>query len=162
MRLFFHHLTYFMSLKSVGVLFKINVYLFCLVWRSKVWVRGGTVGWGAALKNRKVAGSIPNGVISIFHWHNPSGRTMALGSTQPLTQMSTRNGGKGGRYVGMSILPPACVDCLEIWEPQTPGAIKACPHLHRNCFTSYVTPRILVGKFLLNYIHVTPQKRLSS
>jgi hypothetical protein len=28
---------------------------------------------------------------------NPSGRTMALGSTQPLTEMSTRNfpGGKG-------------------------------------------------------------------
>jgi hypothetical protein len=26
----------------------------------------------------------------IFHRHNPSGRTMALGSTQPLTEMSTR------------------------------------------------------------------------
>ena len=40
--------------------------------------------------NRKVAGSIPNGVNGIFHWHNPSDRTMALGSTQPLTEMSTR------------------------------------------------------------------------
>jgi hypothetical protein len=29
--------------------------------------------------NRKVAGSIPDGVIGIFHWHNPSDRTMALG-----------------------------------------------------------------------------------
>jgi hypothetical protein len=29
--------------------------------------------------NRKVAGSIPDGVIEIFHWHNPSDRTMALG-----------------------------------------------------------------------------------
>jgi hypothetical protein len=38
--------------------------------------------------NRKVAGSIADGV-RIFHWHNPSGRTMALGSTQPLTEMST-------------------------------------------------------------------------
>jgi hypothetical protein len=27
----------------------------------------------------------------IFHLHNPYGRTMALGSTQPLTVMSTRN-----------------------------------------------------------------------
>ena len=35
--------------------------------------------------NRKVAGSIPDGVIGIFYWHNPSDRTMALGSTQPLT-----------------------------------------------------------------------------
>jgi len=26
-----------------------------------------------------------------FHWYNPSGRTMALGLTQPLTEMSTRN-----------------------------------------------------------------------
>jgi len=41
--------------------------------------------------SRKVAGSIPEGVIGIFHWHNPSGRTMALSSTQPLTEMSTRN-----------------------------------------------------------------------
>jgi hypothetical protein len=41
--------------------------------------------------NRKVAGSIPDGVITIFHWHNPSDRTMALGSTQPLTEMSTRS-----------------------------------------------------------------------
>ena len=40
--------------------------------------------------NRKVAGSVPDGVIGIFHWHNPPDPTMALGSTQPLTEMSTR------------------------------------------------------------------------
>jgi len=40
--------------------------------------------------NRKVAGSIPDGVIGIFHWHNPSRPTMVLGSTQPQTEMSTR------------------------------------------------------------------------
>ena len=40
--------------------------------------------------NRQVAGSIPDVVIGIFQWHNPSGRTMALGSTQPLTEMRTR------------------------------------------------------------------------
>jgi hypothetical protein len=39
--------------------------------------------------SRKIAGSIPDCVIGIFHWHNPSGRTMALGSTQPRTEMST-------------------------------------------------------------------------
>ena len=48
--------------------------------------RGGAVGWG-----RKVAGSIPDGVIGIFHRHNSSGRNMALGLTQPLTETSTRN-----------------------------------------------------------------------
>jgi hypothetical protein len=41
--------------------------------------------------SRKVAGSIPDCVTGIFHRHNPSGRTMALGSTQPLKEMSTRN-----------------------------------------------------------------------
>ena len=41
--------------------------------------------------SRKVAGSIPGGVTGIFHVHSPSCRTMALGLTQPLTQMSTRN-----------------------------------------------------------------------
>jgi hypothetical protein len=40
--------------------------------------------------NRKVAGSFSDGVIGIFHWHNPSDRTMVLGSTQSLTEMSTR------------------------------------------------------------------------
>ena len=40
--------------------------------------------------NRKVAGSIPDGVFGIFHWHNPSDRTMALGSTQPLIEMSAK------------------------------------------------------------------------
>ena len=35
--------------------------------------------------NREVAGSIPDGVTGIFQLHSPSDRTMALGSTQPLT-----------------------------------------------------------------------------
>jgi len=41
--------------------------------------------------NRKVAGSISDGVTVIFKCYNPFGRTMALGWTQPLTEMSTRN-----------------------------------------------------------------------
>jgi hypothetical protein len=31
--------------------------------------------------NREVAGSIPDSITKIFHRHNPSGRTMALGLT---------------------------------------------------------------------------------
>jgi hypothetical protein len=52
------------------------------IWRS--WLRH-------CAARRKVAGSIPSGVIVIFNWFNPSGRTVALGSTQTLTEMSTRN-----------------------------------------------------------------------
>jgi hypothetical protein len=72
--------------------------------------------------SRKVAGLIPDGFIGIFHWHNPSGRTMALGSTQPLKEISTRNtswGDKDGRCVGLTTLPPSCADCLEILEAST-------------------------------------------
>ena len=67
-----------------------------LYWFSKaLWVLWGGTRWRSWLRHRatsrKVAGSIPDGVIGIFHWHNPSGRGMALGLTQHLTEMSTRN-----------------------------------------------------------------------
>jgi hypothetical protein len=35
-------------------------------------------------------------------------------------------GGKGGRCVGLTTLPPSGADCLEIWEPQPPGPLRAC------------------------------------
>jgi len=38
-------------------------------------------------------------------------------------------GGKGGRCVGLTTLPPSCADCLEIWEPQPSGTLRACPGL---------------------------------
>jgi hypothetical protein len=46
--------------------------------------------------SREIAGSIPDEIIGFFNWPNLSSRTMALGSTQPVTEMSTRNfpGGK--------------------------------------------------------------------
>jgi hypothetical protein len=45
--------------------------------------------------SRKVTGSIPDEVIGFFNWPNPSSRTTALGSTQPLTEMSTRSLSRG-------------------------------------------------------------------
>jgi hypothetical protein len=81
--------------------------------------------------SRKVTDSIPDGVVGIFLGHNPSGRTV-LGSTQLLTEMSTWEGGKGGRCVGLTTLPPSCADCLEFWEicePQPVGTLRACPGL---------------------------------
>jgi hypothetical protein len=41
--------------------------------------------------NLKAAGSSPDEVDFFFNRPNPSSRTMALGSTQPLTEMSTMN-----------------------------------------------------------------------
>jgi hypothetical protein len=94
---------------------------------------------------------IPCGIIIIFHWHNPFGRTMALESTQlilsvalwPWSRLSSgRNehqeyflGIKGGRCVGLTTLPPSGADCLKICEPQPPGTLRACPGLYGDCFT---------------------------
>ena len=57
---------------------------------------------------------------------------MALVSTQPLTEKEYQEyflRGKGGRCVGLKTLPPSCADCLEIWGPQPPGTLRACPGL---------------------------------
>jgi hypothetical protein len=61
--------------------------------------------WGTLLRSwlryyatsRKAVGSVPDEVIEFFKLPKPSRRTMALGSTQPSTEMSTRNlpAGKG-------------------------------------------------------------------
>ena len=85
-------------------------------------------------QSRKVASLIPHDVIAIFHWHNPSGRTLALG----VDTVSNRNEyqywiwGKDGRWLWLITLPPSCADCLEVWEPQPPGILRACPGLYRN------------------------------
>ena len=61
----------------------------------------------------------------------PAG-TMILVSTQPLTEMSTRNiswRGKGGRCVGLPTLPPSCVDCRETSIPnllESLWPVQAC------------------------------------
>jgi hypothetical protein len=55
-----------------------------------------------------VAGSIPDEVIEFFSLPHPSSRTMVLGLTQPLTEMSTSKisgGVKGGRRVRLTTLP---------------------------------------------------------
>ena len=51
----------------------------------------GAVVLRCCATSRKAAGSITDGVIGIFQRHNPSGRTMFLGSTQPVKVLSTRN-----------------------------------------------------------------------
>ena len=86
---------------------------------------------------RMVPGSIPGGVTGFFSDISPYDRTMALGSTQPLVKMSTRNipGGKGSRYVKLITSPPPCAKCHEIREPKPPGTLWATPSLLRDCFT---------------------------
>jgi hypothetical protein len=52
---------------------------------------------------------------------------------------------KGGRCLGLTTLPPSCADCLEIWEPQPSGTLRAC-----NGIALHLT--------LYNYINVSLQQ----
>jgi hypothetical protein len=107
------------------VFFYINVYTQLLVGTEVAqWLK-------YCATNQKATGSIPEGVAGIFHSHNPSDRTMALGSTQPLTEMSTGvfPGGKSGQCVRLTTLPSSCAVVmksvnLNFLEPS--GPLQAC------------------------------------
>ena len=67
-------------------------------------------------------------------------------------------GGKGGWCVGLTTLLLSCADCLEIWEPQTAGTLRACPGLKWDCFTfTFTFTPLLIGRcwcrdFVLPYV----------
>jgi hypothetical protein len=69
---------------------------------------GSVVGWGTMLQAGRSRVQVPMKSLDIFNCPNPSSRT-----TQPLTEMSTRNilgiflEVKGGRRVGLTNLPPS-------------------------------------------------------
>jgi hypothetical protein len=73
------------------------------------------LGWGHYATDRKVPGSIPDEVIEFFDLRNPFSRTVALGSTQPLTEMSTRNlpEGKGRPARKANNLTAICESIIE-------------------------------------------------
>ena len=102
--------------------------------------------------SRKVAGSIPDFVTGI--WHYDPG----VDSTCNVTEYHKYFlGGKGGRCLGLITLPPSCVECHEIWEPQPPGR----QGLYRDFFfiftfiftvhcsaTNIEVPECLIGHYL--------------
>jgi hypothetical protein len=63
--------------------------------------------------SRKVAGWFTDGVIGIFNWLNPSGRTVTLGSAQLERVAGVRSGGKGGWCVVLTTLQTPYADYLE-------------------------------------------------
>ena len=76
------HVTGCTGINALRLIMCMHIVPWDMRWRS--WLRHRAT-------SRKVAGSITDGITGIFQWHNPSGRTMALRSTQPLTEMSTRD-----------------------------------------------------------------------
>jgi hypothetical protein len=52
-------------------------------------------------------------------------------------------------------LPPSCADCHEIWEPQPPGTLRACPGLYWDCFLSSSISLIYYSTVFLHYLSVS-------
>jgi hypothetical protein len=77
--------------------------------------------------------------VNFFNLPNPSSRIIALGSTQPLTEMSTRNlpGVKSGRCVGLTTLPPSVGRMSENVGASTYRNPKGLHGLYRDKFTCY-------------------------
>ena len=92
-------------------------------------VADGDVCWPSWLRHyatsRKVAGSTPVGVIGIFDSPNPPGSTLNIGSTQPLTGMSTRGVKAADGLDWQTIVH-------KLWESQPPAAPRACICLYNN------------------------------
>jgi hypothetical protein len=77
----------------------------------------------------------------IFNWPNSSSRTMALGSIQPLTEMSTRNlpGGKGRPTRKADNLTANCEPIVyKMWEPRPLTSQWASQATYRFLFTQCV------------------------
>jgi len=101
-----------------------------------------------SISSRKIVGSISDGFIEILHWYIPWGRTMALGLTLPLIEMSTRNISWGKRRPVCRTDNLTTFRCRMLWNlgpqpPQTLGPLQVCNGI---AFTA-----INIAKF----IHIT-------
>jgi hypothetical protein len=103
-------------------------------------VRGCVVGWGTTLQAGSSRDQIPD-EVDFFNLPNPSSRTMSLGSTQPLTEMSTRNIPRGaGRPARKADdLTAVCEPIVyKMWEPQHLTTLWVSTAGYRDTFTFFI------------------------
>jgi hypothetical protein len=86
-----------------------------------------------------------------FNWLNPSIRAVALGPTQPLTEMSTRNlpGNKGRPACKADNHTAICEPIFyKMWEPRRLTTLWASTDCYRDSFTFHSTYTYLCRQFL--------------
>ena len=82
--------------------------------------------------NRKVAGSIPAGIIRIFHWHKILSIALWTWGRLSLLQKWVPGafpGGKGGWCIWLTTLPPSCAVVMKSGNLnilETSGPLQAC------------------------------------
>ena len=100
---------------------------------SYIWghAAGSAVGWGTALQVGKSRVRFPMVSLKFFIEINLPAALWPWGwlSLQQKWVPGIFPGGKGGRCVGLTTLPPSCAECLKIWESQPLGTLRVCPGL---------------------------------
>jgi hypothetical protein len=120
------------------IVYKIYPCCWGLWWHS--WVRH-------CATSQKIASLISDCVTGIFHWHYFS-HTLWQKWVPGLFP-----GGKSSQCTGLRTLPPSCLD---IWEPQSPGTLRACPDQYRDSFTltlNLLLQMVCVATYSLHMLH---------
>jgi hypothetical protein len=112
---------------------------------------GSIVGWGNMLQAGRSGVRFPMRSLNFQFLPNPSRSTMVLGSTRPLTQMSTRNlpGGKGWPARKADDLTAICKSSVwKMWEPRRLTTLCASTACYRDSFTITVYLKHVDGRKL--------------
>jgi hypothetical protein len=71
-------------------------------------------------------------------------------------------GDKEGPCLGLTTLPPSCVDCIETWDPKPPGNLRTCPGLKLDFFYHFTLFDIITNLRANNPPHIRPDIHKSS
>jgi hypothetical protein len=127
--------TYSVSFNHHDFIILIQIMQFLIVhWEG----RDRAADWGTGLQTRG------SRVIGIFRWHNPSGRTMALESNQPLTEISTINNSwkvNAADAYDWQLYQLHVPAVLKFWETHTPGTLWLLKGLFYLYHFPYFHPR---------------------